>query len=120
MFTKSKNNVISMVRGDSASFYVTLNLGTVIEPNNYKLKLGDKVYFGVMEAHQSFEDAILTKVLTIDDVDEEGDVLITLEPTDTEYLLPGNYYYSVKLEINQLGNYRVQTIIPKRKFILED
>lgn len=120
------NNIIVINRGDTYEF--TLN----IEDENsatgvYKLIDDDTVYFGIMDPHQPFEDALVKKRFTADDyISEDADsLIITINPEDTLDLFPGKYYYAVKLKMDHLdedGNEvnKVITIINKSKFIICD
>jgi hypothetical protein len=84
-----------------------------------------------MDPHQPFENALVKKRFTIEDVDINGNLTIVLEPQDTLGLLPGLYYYSVKIhlqheninpETNEVEGYvdKVYTVINKTKFFLND
>lgn len=122
MFDISNEGIISISRGDSFETPLFINQGTEIEPIRYELTEDDTLYFAVMEPNQKFEDAILKKVYDMNsEKNEEGDTLIQFDPTDTEYLLPGKYYYTIKLrthigEGEAENDYKVQTIIPQKGF----
>lgn len=125
MFTIGRNGIITANRGDK--FIVTLNInnGTELEPDYTELSEFDAVYLGVMEPNCPFEHAIITKKFTEADVqhDEEGHPFIDIvfKPTDTEYLVPGVYYYECKLlrrTSETDTDYSVDTIIPKTKLII--
>ena len=115
------NGIIRLMRGDSFSTPIQINLGTKLNPNYYHLKAGDKLYFGLMEPNQAFEDAVVKKAFDFtSDKDINGDILLTLKPTDTEKLLVGQYYYSIKLRvIDTFGNEIVKTIVKPTLFWLE-
>lgn len=115
------NNIISMSRGDSVDLPLFLNAGTDINPVRYVLQDGDKIYFGIMEPNQPFENAIVKKVYTKDDFNENEDVVIKLEPNDTVCLYPGRYYYQVKaLFANDEENPIVNTVVQKTQFFIEE
>ena len=132
MFKISENKIITVSRGDSFSLDVFVNLGYGCCPVQYIPKEGDKVYFGLMEPNQPFEFALIRKVFGENDVNpDNGLVHMEFKPEDTEYLLPGLYYYSVKLatpiyedsedsdeEIEP--RYEVSTVIAKTKFYIID
>lgn len=119
-------NIIKMNRGDSHDFVLTIMANEeCIKDDVYKLIENDKVYFGLMEPNMPFECSILKKVWTAEDQDELGNIVIKLEPKETEFLVPGLYYYAVKLEMNHSDPddntknvYKVVTIINKTKFII--
>lgn len=127
MFNISNNKIISLERGDSGKFKVTINLGSSISPELYELKDNDKVYFGVMEPNEMFENSLIRKVYTKKDLDEDGTLTIELNSKDTEYLISGTYYYEIKLEINSYEKREnnseylvsnVYTIQPRRHFFI--
>ena len=119
MFNITNNNIITVNRGDSVEFDILPNIGTVLEPDCYVLQENDKIYFGVMEPTDKFEDGLIRKVYTsLDQKAATKAITIKLQSTDTEYLLPGTYYWSVKLEIFTINGNKVSTLIPRRKFII--
>lgn len=141
MFSISPNGIITMTRGDSWTTSIFINIGTELCPIGYDLKEGDYVYFGVMEPNQPFNDALVCKKMTykdktpitsVNDVDInkdgyiDGFVTLTFGIKDTEYLLPGTYYYEVKLLrpisdqnlIEKGYTEQIDTIVPKTKFII--
>ena len=122
MFDISSNGIVTISRGDSFSINVVINLGTKLEPVLYSLEEGDKVYFALMEPNQPFECALIRKVATKEDESEEYLINFKFSPEMTEYLMPGNYYYMVKLVRpgEESGEEEVDTIISKTKFIIID
>ena len=117
MFNISKNGNVTVTRGDSFSIDVFVNVGTALAPAQYILSDGDVLYFGLMEPHQPFEFALIRKVFTSENNTEDGLVRMEFEPEMTEYLMPGTYYYMVKLKT---GDDEVSTVISKTKFIVLD
>ena len=116
MFTQSKNNIITVNRGDTFTITLPINVGTPTDPRFHELVEGDKVYFGLMEPNQPFEYALIRKVY--DTTNQSGFILdMEFNPEDTEELLPGKYYYSIKL---QTARGEVFTILPKTIFTIID
>ncbi|MBP5467688.1 MAG: hypothetical protein J6Z11_00420 [Candidatus Riflebacteria bacterium] len=125
------NNIIVLNRGDSFNFDLTIHDENA-ENGRYRLQGDDVLYFGLMDPGQPFEIALVRKRYTVDDCDEAGNLTIELKPEDTIDLIPGVYYYSIKIhldhdEINPetkelTGRHtdRVITIINKTKFFLND
>lgn len=101
-------SMLTMVRGDS--FDLEFPIPEALNEN-------DRLYFGIMDYNKSFEDSIIQKIydssVTIND---EFFVNIHLDPDDTQLLLPGRYYYMIKL---QKGN-EVFTLCNKKNFIIFD
>lgn len=123
MFEISSNGIITVSRGDSFTLNVFVNIGTVLDPLQYSLSGEDKLYFGLMEANQPFECALIRKMYSEEDQDAEtGMVAMRFVPDDTEFLLPGKYYYMVKLvRVDaETGAETVDTIITKTRFIILD
>lgn len=125
------NNIIIMNRGDTLEFDLTI-ADTASANGRYILQGADTVYFGVMEPGQPFEIAKIRKSFSTADLDPAGNLTIVLEPADTIDLLPGKYFYAVKLHLYHAeldsetglptGNCidKVTTVINKTKFILCD
>lgn len=116
-------NIIAINRGDTHSFKFTINDNSQ-ENGKYILKNEDVLYFGLMDPHQPFENALVKKRFTKDDLDKDGNLTITLRPEDTLDLVPGVYYYSIKLhkladtEFEYIDE--VITIVNKTKFVIYD
>ena len=121
-------NIIKMNRGDTYEFNLTID-DEGSENGKYILQGNDTVYFGLMEPNSVFEQSLVRKS-TNDCIkfDKDGNFFITIEPEDTEHLLPGVYYYSIKLEVDhEIGDgetresiHKVITVINKTKFIILD
>lgn len=136
MIQISNNNQIIMTRGDSDIIPVHLYYGMerdYLTNNTYYINKNDKVFFAIMEPNQHFEDAIVKKVYLIKDCGsktydkQSGTLYVRLDSSDTEWLVPGDYYYQVKLlkkkafDENQPDNEgRPDTVIQKTKFIIVD
>lgn len=121
MFNVSYNGIITVNRGDSFTAVMALNAGNELNPIEYEMTPDSFVYFAVMEPNQPFEDAILKKKLDIDDMNDNGDIVIHFKPQDTQCLLPGRYYYQVKLQVcdpDDYSKYEVHTIIDKTQFFI--
>lgn len=119
-------NIIKMNRGDTYEFNLTID-DEGSENGKYILQGNDTVYFGLMEPNSAFEQSLVRKS-TNDCIkfDKDGNFFITIEPEDTEHLLPGVYYYSIKLEVDHENGetcesiHKVITVINKTKFIILD
>lgn len=121
MFNIAYNGIITVNRGDSFRLPMVLNYGTNLEPMNYQMSQNSVVYFAVMEPNQPFEDALIKKKYTMDDVDADGNIVINFRPQDTQCVLPGKYYYQVKLQrfnSNDPEDYEVDTVVDKTLFYI--
>lgn len=122
MFKIASNGIVTVNRGDSFELPITLHFGSAVSPVKYELQENDVLYLGIMEPNQPFETAIVKKVVRYEDLDEYGDIYVRFWPNDTVCLLPGKYYYQVKLQTtdaitNQLD---VETIIDKTLFYIQE
>lgn len=109
-------NSFTLNRADTFIMPIIINKGTKLNPEKYILNNNDKLYIALLEPNQAFEDAILRKVITNKDkTDEFGNPLLVFNSSDTEYLLTGKYYLTIKL---QQENNIVTTILPMKEFWL--
>ena len=116
----SNNGFIRLTRGDSFDVPLFINRGDKCYPDRYYLQGHPEatVYLGVMEPNQPFETALIRKKYNYQSkFNENGDLIISFTPEDTENVLPGKYYYSIKID---RGNNRVDTIVPKTEFFIMD
>ena len=104
MRIESENGIISMMRGDTVVIPAYINEGTKLQPSYRPLIGNEKLYFALMEPGQPFEDAVLKKVFdSCSPTDEDGNIIIRIESTETQRLLCGTYYYTIKLRTPQQG-----------------
>lgn len=115
-FITSNGAIVTITRGDSFEAVVFVNQGTLLVPVRYEVTGTDNLFLGIMEPNQLFENAIIRKVFNGNSKKtEDGDIIISLEPYETEHLHPGTYYYSIKLQQFDEDNNKeyVTTIVPK-------
>lgn len=122
MFNVDVSGRITLTRGDTASPPLFLNKGTDLKPLRHILQDGEEVYFAIMEPNQPFECAIVKKLLTKDNLNKYGDVVINIEHDDTRLLLPGKYFYQIKASIynSEKDKYEINTVVQKTEFTLEE
>lgn len=120
MITISNDDIIRLSRGDTLQLTIFINKGNELSPERYIMTGEDKLYFALMECNQKFEDAILKKVITSDDLSGEGDPIIFITPSDTEKLENGQYYYTIKLQRIEGEDELIDTIIPNKLFYIQD
>ena len=123
--THFTENTIEITRGDSeiiplSVFYIRPNLINISYfPNRY-----DKIFFAVMEPGQKFEDAIIKKIYTYDDIDQRTGIIdVKFDSIDTQFLKPGTYYYTVKILKKGLEDVddnmgRIETVLSNTKFVI--
>lgn len=122
MFKITSNGIVTVNRGDSFELPVMLHTGHTMAPISYSLQPEDVVYLGIMEPNQPFETAIVRKKFTYEDLDKDGNVYIRFWPKDTVCLLPGKYYYQIKIQTfdKQTGQYDVETVVDKTLFYIQE
>lgn len=114
MFCINTTNCFTLSRGDTFKFPIIINQKTKFEFEKYELTDDDIIYGAILEPNQSFEDAIIRKVITNKDYkDLENNPLFILHSDDTEYLLTGKYYFTLKLKDK---NNNITTILPMKEF----
>ena len=147
----SLNGIVTMNAGDY--FELPLYAYTKAEDNSGMLvplkysdifdkKVDTELWFSIVEPFQPFEHGVVRKKVNKDtvyrtkrkEINKDGqeiyidneDLFIILNSSDTMDLLPGTYYYEVKLvekttsENNHLcaDGFKINTIIPRRKFFI--
>lgn len=122
MFCLSENGNIRITRGDTIQFPFVPATGNSVSYLIYPMQERDEMYFGVMEPNSSFEDALIRKKYTYAHQNSNGSIIVDIDSSDTEYLLPGMYYYQIKMNIYDAVNdrYIVQTVMPKNQFWIEE
>ena len=122
MFKISSNGIVTVNRGDSFELPIVLQTGNSMFPVNYTLQPHDTLYLGIMEPNQPFENAIVRKKFEYTDLDENSNIFIRFWPNDTVCLLPGKYYYQVKIQTydEEYKRYDVETIIDKTLFYIQE
>ena len=120
MIDITDNGIVSIVAGDTVEFGIMLNDGDKIFPEWYTLNEGDELLFGIMEPNAPFERALVKKALGVEDVNVSGGVTVRLDHMDTALLLPGLYYYEVKLVRMPIGADQpyVDTVVPRRRLYI--
>lgn len=123
MLRISNDGIITLSRGDNCSMPLFINMGTDLAPIRYDLHKNNKtvIYFSLMQPNQYFENGCLRKMYSAKNnnwnINDNGDLVISFEPKDTMYLMPGKYFYEVKADLN--GEGYINTIIQKTEFYIQ-
>ena len=122
MFKISSNGIVTVNRGDSFELPIVLQTGDAMSPIMYTMQPKDVLYLGIMEPNQPFENAIVRKKFDHKQLDENNNIFIRFWPDDTVCLLPGKYYYQVKIQTydEKCKKYDVETIIDKTLFYIQE
>ena len=114
-----KNQIIKLIVGDTLNLYLFINQNTQVEPIRYVLEQDDVVYFRIMQYWHDFEHPVVEKTYTSSSTtDDDGNLLIHLDSEDTEDLVPGTYFYCIKLVHVENDGDVVYTIMPSTLFYL--
>ena len=97
--TINNDGTISIDKGDIFYAPLFINGGTEEDPIRYSLldNPNSKVYLSIMYPNQTFENGIIRKIFTIQDCNENGDVVVKVTSRETRQLMQGKYYYQFKL-----------------------
>lgn len=101
------NNLITLVRGDTATFNVDLKTEEDGSLEDYTPAAGDRIVFKVKKNYND-ANAIITKTGTT----------ISLSHNDTKDLSPGEYVYDVTFISSD--NTVIDHVIPVTKFIIKE
>ncbi len=114
----SFNKIIRLTRGDTADIHLTSLLDNAKDVVKGCTE-ADTFYLGIAEPNQLFEDAIIKKMVKFEDI-VDNDLVFHLSTSDTEFLYPGKYYYTIKIgnTVNQ-NELTVTTLINEKLFWLE-
>ena len=105
----------NMIRGDTFELPIIINKGTQLDFEPYYLQDDEKLYIGITQPNEPFENAIIRKVLTNDNLtDDKGNIVLILKPKDTMCLMPGKYYITIKLYKNN----NIRTILNQKLFFI--
>ena len=102
-------------------FIVSIVLARLLSPDEYGLIGILTIFISVFNAivDSGFTNALIRKKLTINDLLQDGRTMeVNIKGSDTEHLLPGVYYYQIKLF--ESDSAKVTTIRNKTKFIIID
>ena len=120
MISISNNRMIRLTRGDTLELPLFINRGTKFHPVRFYIQDNptSAVYLGVMNFAQPFEHAIIKKKYTAkSNVNEYGDLIVSITSDDTRCLYPGKYYYEIKV---QLPDGSIDTVVPATEFVIFD
>lgn len=99
---------VCLNRGDDCTITLHINQGSNLDPMQYKLKDKDCLYFAIEEPNQPFENAIVKKVINLENnlLDKNGNITFDITSNDTLLLMPGLYYYEIKAKLYKGNQYR--------------
>ena len=107
---------LRLCRGDTLKQVFTLYENEPMNAQKYTPNDNDSIYFGVMEPNSCFEEALIRKKYTYQDFNDNLELKVILEPKDTLTVLPGMYYYQIKLKHGE----EVYTLVPQTPFYIDN
>ena len=113
-------DILRMVRGDTFSKELFINEGTLLSPVQHVLQENETLYIGIERPNEIFENAVIKKKYTSQDLNTEGNVVFYLKPEETVYLIPGLYYYEIKLVKVTTNLTTVETVRRREYFWIEE
>lgn len=117
MVSVGHNSVVSMNIGDTFEYPILINVGGKTQIERYTVGAGDTLYISLCEPNQPFELGLIRRVYNSTNwaKNAEGDVIWKLSPEDTMHLVPGRYYYEIRIK---LSNGKIAVIRPRTMFYL--
>ena len=114
MLTISQDGIIALSRGDSCTIPLFINSGSAAVPVRFQLSENPDavVYLSIMEPNHYFEQGFIKKLYNKNNwvLNENGDLLVEFTPKDTMYVVPGKYFYEIKIDLTGQGT-NINTII---------
>lgn len=114
------SQTIRMSLGDDVSFPLFVNVGSKLSPIRYEFKVGseDLIYFYILYPNDLWEDALETLEFDCveDNINENGDIIITIPSDITERLGEGKFEYQVRGLIEIDGEQKNVTITNPHEF----
>lgn len=125
MLAIDSNGNIQVTRGDTFEIPLFIDVNTnMFKSIRFPLHKGDIIYFHILEGNKPFECPLLSKKFTYEDTNENNDIIVRFNHTDTFKLFPGIYFYQVLLQRpsgkdNDPSDDFYITLVPRRKFVVQ-
>lgn len=120
MLEIDKNGNIKINKGDTFEIPLFIDIGeSIFKSTRLTLRDGDIITFRLFEANAPECYSLIKKEFTVENINENGDVLLKFNHEDTQ-LFPAIYYYEIKLKRpveNDMPAF--VTIVPRRKFVVQ-
>lgn len=121
MLNISRNGNISVNKGDIFEVPLFIDCGRdIFNSIRFSIQEGDEIYFYLVEPNTSTRFPLIKQTYRKEDTNENGDVVIKFVPHDTDWIVPGAYYYEIKLRRKLKTGFEntLVTIAARRKFII--
>lgn len=120
MLSIDGNGTIKVTKGDTFKVPLFIDVSNnIFSAIRLPIKSTDKIIFNILEANSCFCKPLIHKEFTLADTNENLDIIISFEKSDTDWIFPNIYYYQIKF-IREVENEetKIITITPRRKFII--
>lgn len=119
MIKIAPNGIIEVTRGDTFTLPLSLNVGTPLSPEYFSVENGDILRLRIYQANSKWEDYILSKTGTLDNVSEDKQTItFRFDSDDTLHINSGLYFYELKIFYTRDDYDYIETIIPRRKIYI--
>lgn len=121
MVHQISQGLITVHRGDTFNLPLSLNVGTPLNISNFGMQQGDVARLRLFVANEPWEDYVLSKDATIENVTIENEieyVTFSFNERDTQHIIAGEYYYELKVLSTRDNVDYITTVIPRRKFVI--
>ena len=120
MLEIDKNGNIKINKGDTFEVPLFIDIGeSIFRSTRFPLRDGDIITFRLFESNAPKCCSLIEKELTVENINENGDIILKFNHDDTD-LFPAIYYYEIQLE-RPVENEESAfvTIVPRRKFVIQ-
>lgn len=121
MLNISRSGNISINRGDTFKIPLFIDCSKdIFNSIRFPMQDGDEVYFYLVEPNTSFKCPLIKQIYTKEDTNENGDVILKFAHKDTNWIVPGTYYYEIKVRRKLKKGFEdaLITVATRRKFIV--
>lgn len=121
MLSIDSNGNLKLNKGDTFKLPLFIDVSdNLFASVRLPLREDDKIIFNILEGNNCFCKPLIHKEFTLADTNENMDIIISFESTDTSWMCPGIYFYEVKF-IRKVDNQedKIITIVPRRKFVIQ-
>lgn len=123
MLDIDNNGNIKVNKGDAFQLPLFIDIGDdIFHSTRFTFRENDVIYFRVLEGNMPCECPLISKELHYQNLNENGDIIVSFDSDDTNWLFSGIYFYEVKLKRpaeNTDEKDTFITIIPRRKLIIQ-
>ena len=121
MLNISRSGNISISRGDTFKVPLFIDCSKdIFNSIRFPMQEGDEIYFYLIEPNTSSRFPLVKQIYHKEDTNDNGDVVIKFVHDDTDWIVPGTYYYEIKVRRKLKKGFEdaLVTVATRRKFIV--